>query len=72
MGVGYALLKATIEAARAREARCLWVETQTINYQAVQFYRKAGFVWCGLDTSLYDPSPVGADEVALFFSRDLR
>jgi GNAT superfamily N-acetyltransferase len=71
-GVGHALITAAIRAARDRNARCLWVETQTINYGAVQFYRSVGFEWCGFDTSLYDPSAVGADEVALFFSRDLR
>lgn len=72
MGVGHALLTATIAAARGREARCLWAETQAVNYGAVQFYRSSGFSWCGLDTSLYDPRDVGADEVALFFSRDVR
>jgi ribosomal protein S18 acetylase RimI-like enzyme len=70
-GVGHALLTATIGAARARAARCVWVETQTINYGAVRFYRGAGFSWCGFDRSLYDPVVVGVDEVALFFSRDL-
>lgn len=70
-GVGHALLAATTEGARAREARCLWVETQTINYRAVRFYRKAGFRWCGFDTSHYDPATVRVDEVALFFTREL-
>ena len=72
IGVGHALVTAAIEAARDRKARCVWVETQTVNYGAVQFYRSMGFEWCGFDTSLYDPSDVGVDEVALFFSRDLR
>ena len=71
MGVGGALLAAVIKAAGARQARCLGVETQASNYPAVQFYRKAGFLWSGLDTSLYDPDAVGADEIALFFSREL-
>ena len=71
IGIGHALLTAAQWAARAREARCVWVETQTINYGAVQFYRSAGFGWCGFDTSLYDPRAVGVGEVALFFSRDL-
>ena len=53
-------------------ARCVWVETQTVNYGAVQFYRSMAFEWCGFDTSLYDLSDAGVDEVALFFSRDLR
>ena len=71
IGVGQALVTAAIGAARDRNARCVWIETQTVNYGAVQFYRRAGFEWCGLDTSLYDPSQVGFDEVALFFSRDV-
>jgi ribosomal protein S18 acetylase RimI-like enzyme len=72
MGVGQALVTAAIGAARERNARCVWVETQTVNYGAVHFYRRMGFEWCGLDTSLYDPSDAGVDEIALFFSRDLR
>ena len=71
IGVGHALVTAAIGAARDRNARCVWVETQTINYGAVQFYRSMGFEWCGLDTSLYDPSDLSFDEVALFFSRYL-
>jgi ribosomal protein S18 acetylase RimI-like enzyme len=69
-GVGNALVKAAMEAARDRNARCVWVETQTVNYAAVLFYRKMGFAWCGFDTSLYDSGDAGVDEVALFFSRD--
>jgi ribosomal protein S18 acetylase RimI-like enzyme len=72
IGVGQALVTAAVGAARDRNARCVWVETQTINYGAVQFYRSAGFEWCGLDTSLYDPSDLVVGEVALFFSRDVR
>ena len=72
IGVGHALVAAAIGAARDRNARCVWVETQTVNYGAVQFYRSMGFEWCGFDTSLYDPGDAGVDEVALFFSRDLR
>jgi ribosomal protein S18 acetylase RimI-like enzyme len=71
-GVGHALVMAAIGAARDRNARCVWVETQTVNYGAVQFYRSLGFEWCGFDTSLYDPSDAGVGEVALFFSRDVR
>ena len=69
--MGQALVTAAIDAAHERNARCLWTETQTVNYAAVQFYRSVGFQWCGLDTSLYDPSQSGQDEVALFFSRDI-
>ena len=71
IGVGHALVTSAIRVARERSARCIWVETQTINYAAVQFYRSMGFEWCGFDTSLYDPSDAGVDEVALFFSRNV-
>ena len=72
IGVARALVTAAMEAARDRNARCVWVETQTVNYGAVRFYRSMGFAWCGFDTSLYDPSDAGVDDVALFFSQDLR
>ncbi|HEY8188041.1 MAG TPA: GNAT family N-acetyltransferase, partial [Pyrinomonadaceae bacterium] len=39
IGVGHALVTAAIGVARDRNARCVWVETQTLNYGAVQFYR---------------------------------
>ena len=71
IGVGHTLLTAAIAAASGRDARCLWVETQAANYRAIQFYRRSGFSWCGLDTSLYDPRDVDVGEVALFFSRDI-
>ncbi|MDT4965380.1 MAG: hypothetical protein QOJ64_117 [Acidobacteriota bacterium] len=72
IGLGHALVTASIGVARDLNARCLWVETQTVNYRAVQFYRSMGFEWCGFDATLYDPSDVDVDEIALFFSRDLR
>jgi ribosomal protein S18 acetylase RimI-like enzyme len=72
IGVGQALVESAFEAARDRKARCLWVETQTVNYAAVKFYRRAGFSWCGFDASLYDTNDVDVDEVALFFSREVR
>lgn len=68
-GVGRALVDAAITEAHRREARCLWVETQTTNLGAVRFYRRLGFTWCGFDTSLYDPDEIEAGESALFFMR---
>src|SRR5215216_72689 len=68
-GVGTALLEALDSHARAGGARCLWLETQNINYPAIQFYRRSGFRLCGLDDTLYDPEldpTTGPDEVALF------
>jgi GNAT superfamily N-acetyltransferase len=70
-GVGRALVEAAATAAREAGMRTLWVETNTLAYPAIQFYRHFGFSLCGLDTSLYDPAAVAADETALFFSRPL-
>jgi ribosomal protein S18 acetylase RimI-like enzyme len=52
-------------------ARCLWLETQNINYPAVRFYLHLGFQWCGLDRSLYEPGDPAASETALFFAYEL-
>jgi len=69
-GLGAALLEALAEHAGAAGARCLWVETQNVNYPAVQFYLAHGFYLCGLDQSFYDPVEVPG-EIALFLARHL-
>ncbi|MCU0492067.1 MAG: GNAT family N-acetyltransferase [Chloroflexaceae bacterium] len=69
-GVGRALMDDAVQAARQMKARCMWLETQNVNYGAIQFYQKLGFQLCGLDLSLYDPQEV-AGETALFFVRRL-
>jgi ribosomal protein S18 acetylase RimI-like enzyme len=73
-GVGRALLDALAErAGREKGFRCLWLETQNVNYPAIQFYRRSGFRLCGLDETLYQPDDTALlpREVALFFARDL-
>ena len=70
-GVGRALVDAALREAQRQAARCLWVETQTINYPAIQFYQRLGFGWCGFDTSLYDAGGAGAGEIAVFFARPM-
>jgi ribosomal protein S18 acetylase RimI-like enzyme len=70
-GIGRTLLDAVMTFARSTEARCVWLETQNINYPAIQFYRRAGFRLCGLDASLYDPQAFSGEEIALFFAYDL-
>ena len=52
----------TIEA-RLRGIR---VETQITNYPAIQFYRRHGFVPCGLDDHLYSNRDLATQEIALF------
>jgi ribosomal protein S18 acetylase RimI-like enzyme len=74
LGVGRSLLGALDGRARQEPCiRCLWLETQNINYPAVQFYRRMGFRLCGLDETLYRPGMPGLvpGEVALYFARDL-
>lgn len=68
-GVGTRLLETLECFARSVQARCLWLETQNVNYPAIQFYRRAGFAFCGFDASLYDPESVPGEEIALFFAR---
>jgi ribosomal protein S18 acetylase RimI-like enzyme len=67
-GIGRALIEEAIQTAQRWSARCLWLETQNINIGAIQFYRRLGFQWCGLDTTLYDPAGEAAGEIALFFA----
>jgi ribosomal protein S18 acetylase RimI-like enzyme len=70
-GGGRALLRAISERAVSEpRIRCLWLETQNVNYPAVQFYLSAGFRLCGLDETLYDPGLLPG-EVALYFARDV-
>jgi ribosomal protein S18 acetylase RimI-like enzyme len=71
-GIGRALLASVVDFARAVRARCVWVETQNVNYPAAQFYLRFGFHLCGMDERLYDPDVLGTDETALFFALDLK
>ena len=68
-GVGRLLVEAISLRADSIGSRCLWVETQNVNFPAIQFYLSLGFELCGLDTSLYDPADKSTAEVGLFFAR---
>ena len=67
-GLGRALIDDVVREARERGARCLWLETQNINYPAIQFYQRLGFQCCGLHTMLYDSPESLAGEIAVFFA----
>lgn len=67
-GVGRMLLADAEAFARRAGARCLWVETQNVNYPAIRFYLRSGFRFCGCDESLYDPV-LYRGEIAVFFDR---
>ena len=70
-GIGRALMEAMLARAQQLRARCLWLETQDVNYRAINFYRHAGFQWCGLDLSLDERTGAASDETAVFFMRTL-
>ena len=73
-GVGRLLVQALDERARQEPSvRCLWLETQNVNYPAVRFYLHTGFRRCWLDETLYRSGAPGMlpGEVALYFARDL-
>ncbi|MFG2295726.1 GNAT family N-acetyltransferase [Streptomyces sp. NPDC048603] len=67
-GIGRALMEHADAFARERGAGHLWLEVSSVNAPAVHAYRRMGFVFCGLDTTLYDGTPA-AGEQALFMSR---
>ena len=69
MGAGLQLLEAVDAFARSKQARCLWLETQNVNYPAIQFYRRCGFTLCGFDETLYNRDSSAQEETALFFAR---
>jgi ribosomal protein S18 acetylase RimI-like enzyme len=70
-GLGRQLIEEVVAAARAAGTRCVWLETSTLAYPAIRFYRHLGFELCGLDTSLYDTIGPAAGETALYFTRAL-
>ncbi|MFF8288846.1 GNAT family N-acetyltransferase [Streptomyces sp. NPDC016309] len=67
-GIGAELLRRTVERARARGASHVWLEVTHVNAPAIRLYRRAGFTFCGLDTSLYEGTE-SAGETALYMSR---
>lgn len=70
-GIGRALIDAMVERARQWQARYLWLETQDVNYDAIQFYQRVGFQWCGLDLSLDEHDGSATDETAVFYMLSL-
>jgi GNAT superfamily N-acetyltransferase len=71
-GAGMALMEAVIAKAREWPSRCMWLETQDVNYDAIRFYERAGFHWCGLDRSLDEHDGSASDETAVFFMLSLK
>ncbi|QES51498.1 N-acetyltransferase [Streptomyces venezuelae] len=70
IGIGRTLMEHAAGFARERGARHLWLEVSSVNVPAVHAYRRMGFAFCGLDTTLYDGTPA-AGEQALYMARPL-
>ncbi|MFF7370263.1 GNAT family N-acetyltransferase [Streptomyces tricolor] len=70
-GVGRALMRHAVDFARECGAVHVWLEVSNVNAPAIRAYLRMGFVFCGLDTSLYDGTP-SAGEQALFMVRPVR
>jgi GNAT superfamily N-acetyltransferase len=70
-GIGGALMEAMVARARDWQVRCLWLETQDVNFAAIRFYERAGFQWCGLDRSLDEHDGSATDETAVFYMLSL-
>jgi ribosomal protein S18 acetylase RimI-like enzyme len=66
-GVGRALVGLAVEFARERGAEHVWLEVTNINAPAIHAYRRMGFTFCGLDTTLYNGTP-SKGEQALYMS----
>lgn len=71
-GVGRVLVEAAAAYAKSESARCLFVETQNVNYPAIRFYLRMNFEFCGFDRSLYHPADVSRGETAFYFCKQLR
>ena len=70
-GIGRALIDTIIDHLKSTSARTLWVETQNVNYPAIQFYIKLGFGFGGFDNTLYNPDEIASNEIAFYFYKNL-
>jgi ribosomal protein S18 acetylase RimI-like enzyme len=66
-GVGRALMGRAVEFARERGAGHVWLEVTNVNGPAIHAYRRMGFAFCGLDTSLYSGTASDGEQ-ALYMS----
>jgi ribosomal protein S18 acetylase RimI-like enzyme len=70
-GIGRELMSSVMIFARDVQASCVWLETQNVNYLAVQFYQRLGFRLCGVNDRWYGLGLPQSAEVALFFAIDI-
>lgn len=66
-GIGRMLMSQAIDWAQERSAGHVWLEVTNINAPAIRIYQRMGFVFCGLDASLYSGTESDG-ETALYMS----
>ena len=71
-GIGSLLMERITEAARARGARMLVLETQSCNEAAIAFYRKNGFSVIGFDLYAYSNADPERREVRIEMGKKLQ
>mgnify|MGYP001274492240 CR=1 FL=1 len=70
-GIGSLLLNCACDWARNRGCWAILLETQNVNYPAIQFYLRNGLEVWGISQHYYPPGPV-EHEVAVFMGKTLR
>lgn len=70
-GIGSLLLKCASDWARNRGCCAIVLETQNVNYPAIQFYLRNGLEVWSIYQHFYPPGPVEY-EVAIFMGKELR
>lgn len=70
-GLGRELMGRAIAWARSQGLRGIVLETQTNNLAACRFYQVMGFKLCGIDDHFYSNDDIGAQDVAIFWWREL-
>lgn len=66
-GIGAELINRAAAWAKEQNIRAIWLETQSNNFPACQFYRVCGFELCGIDDHFYSNEDITIKEVALFW-----
>jgi RimJ/RimL family protein N-acetyltransferase len=70
-GLGRQMIERTIQWARAKELRAIFLETQSNNPPACHFYARLGFQLVGVNDLFYTNHDLANQEVALFWALTL-
>jgi len=64
-GLGRAMLREMLEAARAKNMRCVFLEVRASNAAALALYRSAGFIKIGVRRGYYRNANGGEDAITM-------